>query len=603
MGEPGTIAATHACKETNMDRHRETFSTCARLLLIGLLASCASLDEADTQAADTADTAGTADGADAARADHTAIGVTESGLVRGVQTATMRIFRGIPYAAAPVGDLRWQPPQAAPRWRGVRDATQFANHCPQIAGAFGQGSDTEDCLFLNVFTPGRHVHGDDRDDRDRGDRDRGDRDRNRDRGDRDGDDRDDDDRDGLGLRPVMVWIHGGALVTGESNDYDPTRLVEQGDVIVVTINYRLGALGFLAHPALTAESPDHASGNYGLMDQQAALRWVQRNILLFGGNPRNVTIFGESAGGLSVHSQLASPGSQGLFQRAIVQSGAYQLNQPSLATGEAAGSALATRAGCTDQTAACLRGLAVAQILGAQLPGTGGATPVIDNKFFTQSVGAAFASGNFNRVPIMEGANHDEWRLFVAITNLTAGPIAPASYPAAIQATLGIPAAVVPLFVAQYPLASYASPNLALSALGTDGIFDCNARFVEQKVSQFVPTFAYEFSDPNAPERFLPPVSFSYGAAHASEIQYVFDLPITVPAPPLDADQQRLAAAMVSYWTTFARTGQPSSRGAPAWTAFQTATDTAQSLVPPQPAPETGFAADHHCAFWDSLRR
>jgi para-nitrobenzyl esterase len=556
----------------NMDRHRETFSTCARLLLIGLLASCGSLDAADTGAADTGAAAGV-DDTPRVDEDRAAFAATEQGLLRGVATDTTVVFRGIPYAAPPVGNLRWRPPQAPARHRGVRDATQFASHCPQVAGAFGQGSTTEDCLFLNVFAP-NPLHGRDRD----GDR--------------------------FGLHPVMVWIHGGALVTGESDDYDATRLVEQGDVVVVTINYRLGELGFLAHPALTAESSDHASGNYGLLDQQEALRWVRRNILLFGGDPGRVTIFGESAGGLSVHSQLASPGSAGLFQRAIVESGAYQLTQPSLAAAEATGGAFATAAGCTGQTAACLRGLSVAQILAAQPGGTSGASPTIDNKFLTQSVGAAFTSGQFNRVPILEGANHDEWRLFVGITELQTGaPLSAAAYPAAIQATLGVPAAVVPAFVAQYPLASFASPALALSALGTDGIFDCNARFVAQKVSQFVPTFAYEFGDPSAPQRFLPPVSFPYAAAHASEIQYVFDLPITVPAPGLDADQQKLAATMVSYWTTFARTGQPDSRGAPAFPAYQAASDTMQSLVPPRAAPETGFAAAHHCAFWDSLRR
>jgi para-nitrobenzyl esterase len=550
---------------------------CARLLAIGLLASCA-LDEAGPETAAEDDAA--------RRDDHTAIALTEQGPVRGATTATTRVFRGIPYAAAPVGDLRWRPPQRAVRRHGVLDATKFGAHCPQPAGSFGQGSAAEDCLFLNVWAPRRH--GDDRKREHDGDGDDDDRDR---------------DRDERGLRPVMVWIHGGALVTGESDDYDATRLVEQGHVIVVTINYRLGELGFLAHPALTAESPDHASGNYGLMDQQEALHWVRRNIVLFGGDPTRVTIFGESAGGLSVHTQLASPGSHGLFQRAIVQSGAYQLTQPTLAAAEAAGTAFATAAGCTDQTAACLRGLTVAQILAHQPGGVGGASPTVDNKFLTQSVGAAFASGNFNRVPILEGANHDEWRLFVAITELTTGPIPAAAYPAAIQATLGVPAAVVPLFVAQYPLASYPSPALALSALGTDGIFDCNARFVEQKVSQFVPTFAYEFSDPDAPQRFLPPVSFPYAAAHASEIQYLFNLPVTIPAPALDADQQKLAAAMISYWTTFARTGQPSSRATPPFAAFSPATDTMQSLVPPQPRPETGFAVDHHCAFWDSLRR
>ncbi len=564
-----------------MDRHRETFSTCARLLLIGLLASCASLDAADTGSA-----ASRADDTPRVAEDHAAFAVTEEGPVRGVATDTTVVFRGIPYAAPPVGDLRWRPPQRVARHRGVLDATQFANHCPQVAGAgvFGQASTTEDCLFLNVFAP-NPAHG---------------RGHDRDRDDRDGD----DDGGRFGLRPVMVWIHGGALVTGESNDYDATRLVEQGDVVVVTINYRLGELGFLAHPALTAESPDHASGNYGLLDQQEALRWVRRNIVFFGGDPGRVTIFGESAGGLSVHSQLASPGSAGLFQRAIVESGAYQLTQPSLTAAEAVGTAFAVAAGCTDQTAACLRGLSVAQILAAQPGGVGGASPTIDHKFLTQSVGAAFASGQFNQVPILEGANHDEWRLFVGITELQTGaPLSAATYPAAIQATLGVPAAVVPVFVAQYPLASFTSPSLALSALGTDGIFDCNARFVEQNVSQFVPTFAYEFSDPDAPQRFLPPVSFPYAAAHASEIQYVFDLPITVPAPGLDADQQKLAATMVSYWTTFARTGQPNSRGVPAFPAYQAASDVMQSLVPPQAAPETGFAAAHHCAFWDSLRR
>ena len=570
-----------------MERHRETFSTCARLLLIGLLASCA-LDQTGQeigQSTDSNDGAAAAD--DAARHDnHIAIAFTEEGVVRGVATDTTRVFRGIPYAAAPVGDLRWRPPQRAERHHGILDATKFAAHCPQPAGSFGQASTTEDCLFLNVWAPNR-----------RGDDDRDDR-----RGDRDGDD--DHDHFDFGLRPVMVWIHGGALVTGESDDYDATRLVEQGNVIVVTINYRLGELGFLAHPALTAESPDHASGNYGLMDQQEALRWVHRNIFFFGGDPTRVTIFGESAGGLSVHSQLQSPGSAGLFHRAIVQSGAYQLSQPTLTAAETTGTTFATNSGCTDQTAACLRALTVEQVLAHQPGGVGGASPTVDNKFLTQSIGAAFTAGNFNRVPIMEGANHDEWRLFVGITELTTHtPLPAAAYPAAIQATLGIPAAVVPLFVAQYPLANYTAPALALSALGTDGIFDCNARFVEQKVSQFVPTFAYEFSDPNAPERFLPPVSFSYAAAHASEIQYLFTLPITVPAPGLDANQEQLSKAMISYWTTFARTGQPSSRRQPPFAAFATATDNMQSLVPPQPAQETGFAADHHCAFWDSLRR
>ncbi|HEX9489274.1 MAG TPA: carboxylesterase family protein, partial [Stellaceae bacterium] len=241
--------------------------------------------------------------------------MTHDGPVKGLSAPTMREFLGIPYAAAPVGDLRWRPPQPHARWSAPRDATHFASHCAQNASPFGAASVSEDCLYLNVYTP-------------------------------------DDGRDD---HPVMVWIHGGALVVGESDDYNPVRMVEQGDVVVVTINYRLGLLGYMAHPALSAESVEHISGNYGLMDQQFALEWVQRNIGRFGGDRDRVTLFGESAGGLSTLSNVASPRAAGLFQRAIVESGAYALHLPSLAIAEAQGSAVATSLGCS--TAACLRSL------------------------------------------------------------------------------------------------------------------------------------------------------------------------------------------------------------------------------------------------------
>jgi para-nitrobenzyl esterase len=189
---------------------------------------------------------------------------TDHGPVRGTTVGPMQAFLGIPYAAAPTGELRWRPPQPHPGWDGVRDASAFAPHCPQAASPYGIASTTEDCLFLNVFTPEKTNSGQPH------------------------------------LLPVMFWIHGGGLVVGQSDDYDPTQLVAKG-VIVVTINYRIGELGFLAHPALSAESAQGVSGNYGLLDQQAALRWVQRNIRHFGGDAGNVTIFGESAGGLSTH--------------------------------------------------------------------------------------------------------------------------------------------------------------------------------------------------------------------------------------------------------------------------------------------------------------
>jgi para-nitrobenzyl esterase len=504
------------------------------------------------------------------------VAITEDGVFRGVATPAMNEFLGIRYAQAPVGDLRWQPPRRPERSPGLEDATQFGNHCPQPASPFGLASVTEDCLFLNVFTsPGHSPAGQDQ------------------------------DRDHVARRPVMVWFHGGALVVGESDDYNPQRLVAQG-VVVVTVNYRIGALGFLAHPALSAEaaatSPDHtaSSGNYGIMDQQLALQWVRRNISAFGGDPDNVTIFGESAGGLSTFSNLVSPGAKGLFQRAIVESGAYRLNLPSLATAEAQGTAFATAEGCTDQTAACLRALSVQQVLAHENPA--GYVTNLDGRALPRSIDTALATGQFNQVPLMNGSNHDEWRLFVALDNVFAGIIpTPANYAQIVAATLQIPVAATGPIVALYPPGTTTlSTELALGAVGTDAIFACPAHFADALAAQFVPTFAYEFNDQNAPEDFLPFAGFPYGAAHASELQYLFDLRTAFPVPPLNADQQQLAGNMVAYWAGFADKGNPNQEGTPAWPAFSVAGDQIQSLVPPAPATEFNFAAAHNCAFWDA---
>src|SRR5580693_5020117 len=439
---------------------------------------------------------------------------TANGAVQGVANGAVDEFLGLPYAAPPVGALRWQPPQPAASWSGVRDATQFAPHCPQVAGPFGQASTSENCLFLNVFTPS-----------------------------------------GGSDHPVMVWIHGGALVSGESNDYDPTQLVADG-VTLVTINYRLGALGFLAHPALA--DANGQSGDYGLMDQQAALRWVQRNIAGFGGNPHNVTVFAESAG-----------------------------------------EAFATKAGCASQTAACLRSLSVSTILADQ--DAAGYTPNINSEVLPESLGTAFATGNFNRVPIINGTNRDEWRLFVALSELEGNPVTASNYQSMISSTLGVPAAVAAVIAAKYPLTAYPSPSVALGAVGTDAIFACPALSIDQSVSRFVPTFAYEFNDENAPELFLPPVSFPYGAAHASEIQYLFGLPTAAFGKALSAQQEQLAATMKGYWTNFAKSGLPSSSGVPFWPLFNGLTQPMQSLVPSVPQTENTFAIAHNCGFWTAL--
>jgi para-nitrobenzyl esterase len=485
---------------------------------------------------------------------------TANGAVRGLADGPVDEFLGIPYAAPPVGALRWQPPQPAASWSGVREATAFAPHCPQPASPFGQASTSEDCLYLNVFTPRDHRRG--------------------------------------ARYPVMVWIHGGALVSGESNDYDPTALAADG-VTVVTINYRLGALGFLAHPALA--DAQGQSGDYGLMDQQAALRWVQRNIANFGGDPRNVTIFGESAGGLSTLSQVASPEARGLFQRAIAESGSYDLTQTSLATAEAAGEAFAAKAGCASQTAACLRSLPVSTILANEDTATGGYMPNINSEVLPESLGTAFATGDFNRVQIINGTNHDEWRLFVALSELEGNPVTAANYQPMISATLGVPAAVAAVIAAEYPLSAYSSPSVALGAVGTDAIFACPALTIDQSVSRYVPTYAYEFNDENAPENFLPPVSFPYGAAHATELQYLFGLPTAAFPSTLTAQQRQLAAIMKGYWTGFAKRGFPSSSGSPFWPRFNDLTQPIQSLAPVVPRTETDFASTHNCAFWAAL--
>ena len=309
--------------------------------------------------------------------------LTESGFLQGIVGAQVNQYLGIPYAAPPVGALRWLPPKPFGRWQGVFQATQFGSECPQTGGG------NENCLFLNIYTPAPN-----HEIRRRG-------------------------------RAVMVWIHGGGLTAGAGSEFDPTPLVEGGHVIVVTINYRLGMLGFFAQTALDTEG--HLAGNYGFMDQQLALRWVRRNIAAFGGDPERVTIFGESAGGLSIYSELASPLAAGLYHRAIAQSGAYagfsdnrvQILPIAVAatTGNPiveSGAALADAVGCSSQTTACLRAVPAATLVAAQ----GATFPTIDGVLLTETPGEAFKSGNFNRVPVITGTNHDEYRYFVA-TNFT----------------------------------------------------------------------------------------------------------------------------------------------------------------------------------------
>ena len=492
------------------------------------------------------------------RLEDSTLALTLNGLVHGVEVSGIREFLGIPYAAPPTGARRWQPPQPHAPWLTPLDATQFGKHCPQPEALPAAASASEDCLFLNVYSGSREHHD---------------------------------------LDPVMVWIHGGSLVSGAGSDFDPSALVERGHVVVVTINYRLGALGFLAQPALDAEG--HKFANYGLMDQQMALEWVHQNIAFFGGNPRNVTIFGESAGGQSVISHLTSPDSHGLFDRAIVESGAYALTIPPLALAEAQGTAFAASVGCADldKAAACLRGVSVPTLVSKE------ASLYIttqDGQVLPAPPIQAFSSGQFNHTPVLQGSNHDEYRLFVATQfDLTGHPLTAAAYPAAIAAFPSIGVAKTPQVLAEYPLTNFPSPDLALATAMTDTLFSCSARRANQLMSNFVPVFEYEFSDENAPS-FLPPVSFPYGAAHAFELSYLFRLSF-LPAPTFTADQQTLADTMKGYWTRFAHNGRPNLPDAPHWPKYSASADDILSLVPPRPALESNFSAVHHCDFWRAL--
>ncbi len=474
-------------------------------------------------------------------------------------------FKGIPYGAAPVGDKRFAPPQPAPAWDDTLHANKFGSDCPQVAGLFGFASTTEDCLFLNVYTP-----------------------------------------DVEGEHPVMVWIHGGAFIYGSGGDsYDAEKIVNE-DVVLVTLNYRLGALGFLAHTDLSSEM-ESGSGNFGLMDQQLALTWVQENIDLFGGDPENVTIFGESAGGHSVLSQVASATATDLFHKAIVQSGAYSAGQMPLSFAEAIGASFAQTANCNEaqDTLACLRALPVDDILKAQgestyIPNTGTA-------ILPLSISEALETGEFNQVPVMTGSNLHEGRLFVALEEVTnlAALNDESTYRQSVARFLSPDPTLDTDAIATRYLAlenSEASNkySLAYSAIQTDAGFACTALGQMLAFSAFVDTYSYHFTDENAPSLFPPILSITLGAAHAYEIQYLLDSEQTMLDNGAGNEQMALATAMVDYWTTFAKTGNPNPAASalPTWSTFSSGTilDLNPTITSKY---YNEFSDTHSCDYWD----
>ena len=452
------------------------------------------------------------------------------GSVEGQAEGALNVFKGLAYAQAPTGAGRWAPPRPVQSWLGVRKATAFGPACFQPSGGGKSvytdppGRMSEDCLSLNIWAP-NHARG----------------------------------------APVLVWIHGGALLSGMSSEaiYDGAKLASRG-VVVVSINYRLGVLGYLAHPDLSAESPLGISGNYGLLDQIEALRWVQRNIGAFGGDPSNVTIAGQSAGGLSVLYLMASPPARGLFAKAIAES-AYMISTPELKqarfgqpAAEAAGAALAARLGA--HSIADLRAADALTLTNAAAYAGFAPFGAVDGKILPRQLVETFDRGEQAPVPVLTGFNSGEIRSLRGLAPRV--PANASTYEAQIRDRYGD---LADAFLKLYP-----STNLEESLLATtrDALYGWTTeRLAIKQTALGQPAYVYLFDHgyPAADQAGLH-------GFHAAEIPYVFGtadkVPPFWPKPPATPQEQALSDAMVSYWTSFARTGAPQAAGQPQWPPF-----------------------------------
>jgi para-nitrobenzyl esterase len=448
-----------------------------------------------------------------------------SGALKGVIAGDVASFKAIPYAAAPVGDLRWRAPQPPARWKGVRPADAFGPACIQTPGASAYaGPQSEDCLTLNIWTPAH--------------------------------------RTGARL-PVMVWIHGGGFVGGTGARYDGASFARDG-VVLVTINYRLGRLGFFAHPALAKTNPEGDLADFGMMDQLAALKWVKANIGAFGGDPANVTVFGESAGGVFVNYLMISPAARGLFARAISESGFGRVQGRPLGEAQARGAAFAAALGVRGdgvQAAKALRALPAAALAAPakSLTDPDAPGPILDGVAASQNVAAAFAKGDQAKVPYLVGGNSFEASLFRFVqTN-----------PDYVLQQLGANRDMAVRFFGDGDPVKAAVNLVTLSQ-----VIEPDRYLARQNAANGAPAYVYYFSYvPEALRATMP------GAGHGAEVAYVFQLlpkaPIDRPAgdtrlgprhiPAATPPDEAIAAAMHAYWVAFAKTGDPDSAGGPAW--------------------------------------
>lgn len=482
-----------------------------------------------------------------------------SGALRGKVSQGVREFLGVPYAAPPVYNLRFAPPQPVPRWRGVRSATVQGPACIQFqfSGIRNNQSVNEDCLYLDIYTPA--------------------------------------DARPADKLPVLFWMHGGGHTQGTGVIYGGQRFANLTHSIFVSVNYRLGAYGFLALPQLASASR-YGTGNYGLLDEIAALKWVKHNIAQFGGNRNNITIDGQSAGAGAVCDMLASPMATGLFERGIIESGpCNKTPAPTLATAEALGEKFAAAAGCGDPSTVvtCLRNawtpnlVAVEQQYVINSPVAG--TPVLP-----VSPGQAISSGHWNKVPLIIGSVRNEAKLFdISEANMT-----PAQYTAEVQKEWG---ANAPAVLAHYPVTSYPKPFYAIAAVDTDSGNACYSWWLANETASQVPTYEEEFNDPTSPTLFgFHPPGIDMSSAHSAELAYLWNF--TLGERPLTDTELHLGKQMDRYWGTFAQRGDPNLSSQKAWPRVTSANHLAIDMQPTgNTVSSTVFPTEHQCGFWATL--
>jgi para-nitrobenzyl esterase len=501
--------------------------------------------------------------------------MTDKGEVVGTIGTGTRSFFGIPFAKPPVGALRWAPPQPATSWSTPRRATAPSNACEQLINtAYGtpRAKVSEDCLYLNVQTPARSTV----------------------------------------RRPVLVWFHGGAYTGGMGADYDGSSLARDRKLVVVTVNYRLGVFGFLATRALSDGASTKSSGDYGIEDQRAALEWVHNNIAAFGGDPTQVTIAGQSAGGGSVCAHTISPQSRGLFHAAIMQSGTCAGSEmPTLTDAQRAGDAFAASLGCPGTNAAaaaCLRAKPAAQLRDAGGGGsTGGQTalplgPIVDGHVIPDQPDTLLRSGNFNRVPVIIGYTANEGTIFVFLAyQLKGHPVTAEGYAAAIEQGFRTAAQTPSAILAHYPLDKYRTPSEALAAARTDASV-CRINAATELYSSKVPTYAYEFADRTAPFLGPQPPTLHMGVGHGMDLVYLFgstSIPLIKILPSsLTSAQKKVSASLTGYWSQFAATADPSNAGGVAWKRYATPSDERLVFGTTGPSIQPFSKSQHNCDFW-----